>query len=135
MSERFFLSTSPRDGRAVLDGDEARHLARVLRCAVGDPIRVFDGTGTEWPARVASIARDQVIVELGEPVCDAPRPGVVLTLLVALPKGERQKWLVEKLTELGTGRLVPLVTTRGVAEPTPAADCCPSAVMPPSLLY
>jgi 16S rRNA (uracil1498-N3)-methyltransferase len=121
MSERFFLSTSPRDGRAVLDGDEARHLARVLRCAVGDPICVFDGTGTEWPARVASIARDQVIVELGEPVCDEPPPGVRLTVAVALPKGERQKWLVEKLTELGTGRLVPLVTTRGVAEPTPAA--------------
>jgi len=121
MSERFFLSTSPRDGRAVLDGDEARHLARVLRCTVGDMICVFDGTGTEWPARVASIARDQVIVELGEPVCDEPPPGVRLTVAVALPKGERQKWLVEKLTELGTGRLVPLVTTRGVAEPTPAA--------------
>ena len=121
MSERFFLSTSPRDGRAVLDGDEARHLARVLRCAVGDTIRVFDGTGTEWPARVASIARDQVIVELGEPIGDEPPPGVRLTVAVALPKGERQKWLVEKLTELGTGRLVPLVTTRGVAEPTPAA--------------
>jgi 16S rRNA (uracil1498-N3)-methyltransferase len=40
---------------------------------------------------------------------------------VALPKGDRQKWLVEKLTELGCARLVPLVTTRGVAEATPAA--------------
>jgi 16S rRNA (uracil1498-N3)-methyltransferase len=40
---------------------------------------------------------------------------------VALPKGERQKWLVEKLTELGVARLVPLDTDRGVAEATPAA--------------
>jgi 16S rRNA (uracil1498-N3)-methyltransferase len=40
---------------------------------------------------------------------------------VALPKGERQKWLVEKLTELGVARLVPLETERGVAEATPAA--------------
>jgi 16S rRNA (uracil1498-N3)-methyltransferase len=42
-------------------------------------------------------------------------------LAVALPKGERQKWLVEKLTELGVTRLVPLVAERGVAEPTPSA--------------
>jgi 16S rRNA (uracil1498-N3)-methyltransferase len=44
-----------------------------------------------------------------------------LTLAVALPKGERQKWLVEKLTELGVTRLVPLVTERGVAQPVAAA--------------
>jgi 16S rRNA (uracil1498-N3)-methyltransferase len=44
-----------------------------------------------------------------------------LTLAVALPKGERQKWLVEKLTELGVTRLVPLITERGVAEPTASA--------------
>jgi 16S rRNA (uracil1498-N3)-methyltransferase len=44
-----------------------------------------------------------------------------LTLAVALPKGERQKWLVEKATELGATRLVPLITERGVAQPVEAA--------------
>ena len=121
MSERFFLSTPPRDGRAVLVGDEARHLARVLRCRVGDEVRVFDGSGSEWSARVAAIGRDEVRLDVGDPVAVAARPAVSLTLAVALPKGERQKWLVEKLTELGVGRLVPLVTRRGVAEATPAA--------------
>ena len=65
MSERFFLKTPPRDGRAVLDGDEARHLARVLRAAVGDQVRVFDGSGGEWTARVAAIGRDEVTLEVG----------------------------------------------------------------------
>jgi 16S rRNA (uracil1498-N3)-methyltransferase len=121
MSERFFLSMPPRDGRAVLVGDEARHLARVMRCTVGDEVVVFDGSGTSWRARVASIGRDEVGLDLGEAVT-GPRPTrVPLTLAVALPKGERQKWLVEKLTELGVERLVPLSTTRGVAEATPAA--------------
>jgi 16S rRNA U1498 N3-methylase RsmE len=111
----------PRDGRAVLVGDEARHLARVMRCTVGDEVVVFDGSGTSWRARVASIGRDEVGLDLGEAVT-GPRPArVPLTLAVALPKGERQKWLVEKLTELGVERLVPLSTTRGVAEATPAA--------------
>jgi len=121
MSERFFLSQPPRDGRAVLAGDEARHLARVMRCAVGDEVVVFDGRGSSWRARVATIGRDEVGLELGAAAIASATPRVPLTLAVALPKGERQKWLVEKLTELGVARLVPLITTRGVAEATPAA--------------
>jgi 16S rRNA (uracil1498-N3)-methyltransferase len=120
MSERFFLAASPRAGRAVLVGDEARHLARVLRARVGDTVTVFAGGGVEWPARVAAIGRDEVAVEVGPPRHDPPAAGPPLALAVALPKGERQKWLVEKLTELGVARLVPLVTERGVAEATPA---------------
>jgi 16S rRNA (uracil1498-N3)-methyltransferase len=120
MSERFFLATSPVDGRAELVGDEARHLARVLRAAIGDAVAVFDGRGSEWPARVTAIGRDRVGLEVGPPLAP-PAPPLPLTLAVALPKGDRQTWLVEKLTELGCGRLVPLVTTRGVAEATPAA--------------
>lgn len=121
MSERFFLSKPPHDGRAVLMGDEARHLARVMRCTVGDEVVVFDGSGTAWRARVASIGRDEVVLDLGEAVTASRPTRVPLTLAVALPKGERQKWLVEKLTELGVERLVPLATVRGVAEATPAA--------------
>ena len=121
MSERFFLSSAACAGRAVLEGDEARHLVRVLRGKVGDMVRVFDGSGIEWPARVVTIGRDEVTLELGEPTAVAVATTLPLTLAVALPKGERQKWLIEKLTELGVARLVPLVTLRGVAEATPAA--------------
>ena len=120
MSERFFLATPPAGGKAVLTGDEARHLARVLRAAVGDEVTLFDGRGRSWPARVAAIGRDAVELETGEPRVEAAG-GTLLTLAVALPKGERQKWLVEKLTELGVARLVPLVTERGVAEATASA--------------
>lgn len=120
MSERFFLSTPPSGGRAVLTGDEARHLARVLRAAVGDEVTLFDGRGRSWSARVAVIGRDEVELETGEPRVELGG-GTALTVAVALPKGERQKWLVEKLTELGAARLVPLVTERGVAEATAAA--------------
>ncbi|MGI9177777.1 MAG: RsmE family RNA methyltransferase [Pirellulales bacterium] len=121
MSERFFLAAPPLSGRAVLEDDEARHLARVLRCKVGDEVELFDGNGAAWPARVAAIARDRVTLDVGDPTHDAPRHAPRLTLAVALPKGDRQKWLIEKLTELGVARLVPLVTLRGVAEATPSA--------------
>lgn len=121
MSERFFLTEPPSGSDAILRDDEARHCSRVLRAKVGDTIRVFDGHGGEWPACITAVGRDTVAVTLGEPLPAESSPEASLTLAVALPKGERQKWLVEKLTELGTARLVPLVTERGVAEATDAA--------------
>lgn len=121
MSERFFVADAPACGRIVITGDEARHLARVLRARVGDAITVFDGRGRSWPARITALGRGEVEVETGEPrVAEATRRPPV-TLAVALPKGDRQRWLVEKLTELGTATLLPLVTDRGVAEATTAA--------------
>ena len=123
MSERFFITTQPAGDRAILEGDEARHLTRVLRAKVGDTVSLFDGRGREWPARVASLGRDRVELDTSEPTIDPLPPSAIpLTLAVALPKGERQKWMVEKLTELGAARLVPLETTRGVAEATASAQ-------------
>jgi 16S rRNA (uracil1498-N3)-methyltransferase len=121
MSERFFLQTPPAGGRAVLTGDEARHLARVLRAKPGDAVTLFDGCGRSWRARVETLGRGEVTLEVGEPAESPPARPPAVTLAVALPKGERQKWLVEKLTELGVATLVPLVTVRGVAEATPGA--------------
>jgi 16S rRNA (uracil1498-N3)-methyltransferase len=121
MSERFFIASPPAADRALLSGDEARHLVRVLRARVGDQVSLFDGSGVEWPARIVQITREAVDLHTGPPKVDRPSVGPSLTLAVALPKGDRQKWLVEKLVELGVSRLVPLETLRGVAQPTDAA--------------
>jgi len=121
MSHRFFLATPPAHGRAVLSGEEARHLGRVMRAGPGDAVILFAGDGRSWAARVVAVRRDQVDLEVGQPREPIPPPRPAVTLAVALPKGERQKWLIEKLTELGVVRLVPLVTERGVAEATAGA--------------
>ena len=105
----------------MLVGDEARHLVRVLRAKVGDHVVVFAGQGSEWPAQIVRLGRDEAELATGPERRDQATSDSQLTLAVALPKGERQKWLVEKLTELGVARLVPLETERGVAEATPAA--------------
>lgn len=121
MSQRFFVET-PIDGeRAVLSGDEARHLASVMRAAVGDEAVLFDGSGDEFLARIERIGKREI--ELAVIARQAPPRELAraITLAIALPKGERQKWLVEKATELGVARLVPLVTQRGVAQPVDAA--------------
>jgi 16S rRNA (uracil1498-N3)-methyltransferase len=120
MAERFYVE-QPITGRTiVLVGGEAHHLAHVLRAKPGDHVVVFDGYGAEVAAQVAEIKRQTVeltVVERRDADRELP---VRLTLGVALPKGERQRWLTEKLVELGAAELVPLVTQRSVAQPTPA---------------
>jgi 16S rRNA (uracil1498-N3)-methyltransferase len=121
MSERFFVSPLIASDRAVLTGDEARHLTSVMRAAVGDEVTLFDGSGAEFSARVAAICKGAVELSISERREISRELTLSLTLAVALPKGERQKWLVEKATELGVTRIVPLVTERGVAQPVESA--------------
>src|SRR5438552_543339 len=121
MSERFFVSSPIVGDVAVLTGDESRHLSTVMRAATGDEITLFDGSGAEFSARVAAVRKGAVelsVVERREVSRELP---FSLTLAVALPKGDRQKWLVEKTTELGVTRIVPLITDRGVAQPVESA--------------
>jgi 16S rRNA (uracil1498-N3)-methyltransferase len=88
---------------------------------VGDEIVLFDGGGAEFAARISRIQRASVdLTILGRVEVDRELP-FQLSLAVALPKGDRQRWLVEKAVELGVRRLVPLTTDRGVAQPVQRA--------------
>src|SRR5262245_41249970 len=121
MSERFFIEPPVTGPRVVLTGDEARHVARVMRAAVGDEVILFDGSGAEFLARITILGKSTIELEIVERRETSRELPMRLTLAVALPKGERQKWLVEKATELSVTCLVPLITERGVAQPTDSA--------------
>jgi len=121
MSRRFYCEQPIAGGHASLAGDEARHLARVMRAGVGDEVVLWDGSGDEFAARISRIERDRVELQvLGRHAIDRELAHP-LTLAVALPRGDRQRWLVEKTVELGVTRLLPLATTRGVAQPVDRA--------------
>jgi 16S rRNA (uracil1498-N3)-methyltransferase len=96
---------------ARLAAEEARHLVDVLRLGRGDEVFVFDGEGREYRCRVAEAGRAQALLEVCEEV-EAARPAspLRLTLCVALLKGEKFDLVVQKATELGVARLVPVVT-------------------------
>lgn len=118
MSERFYAAAPITSDRAVLDGPEAHHLLHVMRAAVGQEVTLFDGSGAEFVAEVATCGRTSVDLRILERLDVDRELPFALAVGVSLPKGDRQKWLVEKLTELGATELVPLVTERGVAQPT-----------------
>jgi len=121
MSDRFFVDRPVEGTAAALSGSEARHLTKVMRAKVGDMVTLFDGTGVEYPARIACIGRERVELEVLAHRAVDRELALDLVLAVALPKGDRQRWLVEKAVELGVRRLVPLVTERAVAQPVERA--------------
>ena len=118
--ERSAGCSSPPSGsparQVTLTGPEHRHVARVLRARPGDTLTLFDGAGGEVEARVVRVARTETELALGARRAVAG-PAVPLTLLVAVPRGPRMDFLVQKTTELGVARIVPVVTERSVARP------------------
>ncbi len=118
--DRFYCPRLVPGQPAILEGDEARHLARVRRISVGAEVELFDGRGLAASAEVARVGRDRVELAV-KTVLDGPPPAALrLTLATAIPKGDRFDWLVEKATELGVDRLVPLITERSSVDPRSA---------------
>jgi 16S rRNA (uracil1498-N3)-methyltransferase len=103
---------------AELSGDEAHHVLRVMRRKCGDLVTLFDGDGREYHAEITDTRKDRVTLRILETRIVDTEPQRQVTVAVSLPKGDRQKWLVEKLTELGCHRLIPLQTERSVAQCT-----------------
>jgi 16S rRNA (uracil1498-N3)-methyltransferase len=104
----------------TVSGDEHHHLARVLRARAGDAVTLFDGAGAEAQARVVRVGRTETELAMDA----APRAGVAgdsppLVLLTAVPRGGRMDFLVQKCSELGVSRIVPIVVSRSVVRPEP----------------
>jgi 16S rRNA (uracil1498-N3)-methyltransferase len=113
-----FYSPKLTEGAVVeLDNEEFHHLAHVLRKQVGDRIALFDGCGRSAIGQIESLGRRGVQVRVEPPVSCDSESNPVLTLATAVPKGDRAKWLIEKLTELNVDIWTPLQTARGIVDP------------------
>lgn len=114
MDPRFFCPEPMVVGTTLrLPEAVAHHAFRVLRLRVGDAIVLFDGQGGEYWARLASAGREAAAtIEAFEPV-ERESP-LALTLVQALPAGDKMDWIVEKAVELGVARLIPVMAERSV---------------------
>ncbi|MEM7783944.1 MAG: RsmE family RNA methyltransferase [Planctomycetota bacterium] len=117
MSQRFFIDKPLDSKRVLLTGDQAHHASNVMRVQVGSQITLFDGKGSEFCCRVVRVLRKEVDLEVIQTIQIDRELETQLTFAIAVPKSERQKFLIEKLVELGVTRLIPWTANRSVAVP------------------
>ena len=109
MTRRRWIADEVSGNHAALTGDHADHLIRVLRARVGQEFDIASGAVVRR-GRIVNIASTCVEFELGEEVPAAFTGNV--TLLLAVFKFDRMEWAIEKCTELGVARIVPVVARR-----------------------
>jgi 16S rRNA (uracil1498-N3)-methyltransferase len=118
MTRRRWIAEEFSGNHAALTGDHADHLIRVLRARVGQEFDIATGAVVRR-GRVVAVHNGRVEFELGEEVSAAHIPRV--TLLLAIFKFDRMEWAIEKCTELGVSRIVPVIARRTDAHLASAA--------------
>ncbi len=109
MTRRRFIADEVSGDQAALVGDHADHLARVLRARVGQDVDIATGAAVRR-GRITSVADRRVEFELNEEVFAASLSDI--TLFLAIFKFDRMEWAIEKCTELGVSRIVPVIARR-----------------------
>ena len=118
MPHRYFTTQVwPDEGRAVLQGPDAHHLARVMRAKAGDTVILCDGNAVEYTATITGFGEDEVefSVEAGYP--SAAEPSVEVTLLAGYPKQDKLEQIIRHGVELGCRHFVPFFSRYCVAAP------------------
>jgi len=101
-----------------LNADKSHYLISVLRCKNGDVIAIIDGKGKAYEAEVAGIAKKHVFVNI---LCKSPldtEPPLNLVLCQGMLKGEKMDLVIQKTTELGAKKIIPLITERCIIKKT-----------------
>ena len=113
---RFYLPPDECQGSALtLTGREAHHGLRVLRLRKGERVMVLNGVGRVFDCEVTSLNRDTIGLDVQE-TKDAPAPPCEITLIQAIPKGKLLDSIIQKSTELGVSRVVPLLSERVITQ-------------------
>jgi len=122
---RFFINPDQIDGsNAIITGETARQISKVLRLREGDVICLLDGHGNEHSALITSLSKNEVSTRiLGTSTCDR-EPNIRLTLAICLPKGDKLDLIVQKCAELGISKYVIVNSERVVTrlDSSKAAD-------------
>ena len=112
---RVYVGAALTPGSAVeLPPDTASHLAKVLRARAGDELVLFNGDGREFTGAIEAVRGPRVSAFVGEGRVVARESPLAITLVQSVPRGDRMDFIVQKATELGVARIVPVLSQRSV---------------------
>lgn len=115
--QRYFVSPEQiRHGEAVILGDDAHHLSRVMRARPGEIVIVSDGAGRTVEAELEELQPERVKARIVRAVERRSEPQVDVWLAQSLPKGDKMETVIQKASEIGAARIVPFLSERTVVQ-------------------
>lgn len=116
---RFFIKKDNiSDNQITISGNDAFHIARSLRMAVGDEITICDEEGTEYLTSLSRIRDDECIADIISTNTGSTESPVNITLFMAYPKGDKIETIVQKSVELGASTIIPFESSRCIKRPS-----------------
>lgn len=112
------------DGFVIIEGDDVKHISKVLRLREGDGITVCDKCGTDSECVIEEISSARVRARIVSESRNKAEPNIKLTVYQGLPKGDKMDYIVQKCVELGAAAIVPVITKRAVSVPRDCAKKC-----------
>ncbi len=117
MPKFFVKRENIEKNKITILGDDAFHIARSLRMAVGDSINISDGCGEEYVCILKKIRDEECECEIKDTACSSSESPIRITLYMAYPKGDKLETVVQKAVELGASRIVPFESSRCIKRP------------------
>lgn len=115
---RFFVENdSIFSDKIVIGGEDAKHISLSLRARVGEKLTACDGKGTDYECEIAEITKNEVTLSVLEQKKSSAEPTVEVVLYQALVKSDKFDFIVQKCTELGVSRIVPVLCDRCISKP------------------
>ena len=114
---RFFIDDRPQGELYTLTGENAHHAGRVLRLRPGETLTLCDGAGTDFDCTVEQAEKDEVVCRVQAVHPSETEPRQDMTLFMALPKGDKMDFIVQKAVECGACEVVPFISKRCVSRP------------------
>ena len=111
----FFVDDLPKDGMYEFSNEDANHAIRVLRMQAGDEFMLSDGQGSWSHVKAIDVKKKSITVQVLESGFQEPL-ATTITVVQALPKGDRAKEAIELLTEAGVDRIVPWSASRSIGK-------------------
>jgi len=116
---KFFVNKEQISGDVItITGEDTLHISKVLRMSEGDSLTICDGEGNDYYAVIISITKNEITARVvTKKRCEA-EPIVQVTLFQALPKQGKMEYIIQKNTELGVTKIVPVYSKRCVVKPS-----------------
>ena len=118
MARFFTKKDNISDNQITISGNDAFHIARSLRMAVGDEITVCDEDGTEYISSLSRIRDDECIADILSTKAGSTESPIHITLFMAYPKGDKLETVVQKSVELGASSIIPFESSRCIKRPS-----------------